>query len=143
MILTGAGQGITQQATSLLNSLKDKWKRPDVQVLVVTPKVEATAKDLLLYYRQRVKEAGFVLATKGMAPSSGFVTVYALLQTAGGARPPTSLDENSRRFSQHLTHTQNISFARRKRRSTEYRYTRVLYAVKKRIGGERLLKQTI
>ena len=83
LILTGAGQGITQQATSLLNSLKDKWKRPDVQVLVVTPKVEATAKDLLLYYRQRVKEAGFVLATKGMAPSSGFVTIYALLQTAG------------------------------------------------------------
>jgi hypothetical protein len=26
--------------------------------------VESTAKDLLLYYRARVKEAGFVLATK-------------------------------------------------------------------------------
>ena len=81
LILTGAGQGITQQATSLLNSLKDKWKRPDVQVLVVTPKMEATAKDFLLYYRQRVKDTGFVLNTKGMAPSSGFVTIYALLQT--------------------------------------------------------------
>ena len=50
MMLTGAGQGITQQATSLLNSLKDKWKRPDVQVLVVTPKVEATAKVGLALY---------------------------------------------------------------------------------------------
>lgn len=111
LILTGAGQGITQQATSLLNSLKDKWKRPDVQVLVVTPKVEATAKDLLLYYRQRVKEAGFVLATKGMAPSSGFVTIYALLQTcdhvsvygfgrqspeAGGKEPPYRYYERSK-----------------------------------------------
>ena len=49
-------------------------------MLVVTPKVEATAKDLLQYYRQRVKEAGFSLATKGLVPSSGFVTIYALLQ---------------------------------------------------------------
>jgi hypothetical protein len=39
LILTGAGQGITQQATSLLNALKDKWKRPDVQVLTRNSKL--------------------------------------------------------------------------------------------------------
>ena len=58
---------------------QDKWRRPDVELLLVTPKMVSLAKRALAEYRRRLLEDSFVLATRGNSPSAGFITTYLLM----------------------------------------------------------------
>jgi len=58
---------------------QEKWRRPDVELLMVTPKMSSLAKRVLGEYRRRLLEDSFVLATRGTSPSAGFITTYLLM----------------------------------------------------------------
>lgn len=80
LILTGATKGITLQSVGLAQALREKWRRTDVQLIVVTPRMEAAARDFFQLYRWKLEKMGFTLKTKGTQPSVGFVAAFALLQ---------------------------------------------------------------
>jgi hypothetical protein len=52
--------------------------RPDVKLLVLSPKVVKLARKLLLDYRTRLCRAGYGPFAGGSTPSSGLVSVRAL-----------------------------------------------------------------
>ena len=80
LILTGATKGITLQSVGLAQALREKWRRTDVQLIVVTPRMEAAARDFFQLYRWKLEKMGFTLKTKGTQPSVGFVAAFALMQ---------------------------------------------------------------
>jgi hypothetical protein len=80
LILTGATKGITLQSVGLAQALREKWRRTDVQLIVVTPRMEAAARDFFQLYRWKLEKMGFNLKTKGTQPSVGFVAAFALMQ---------------------------------------------------------------
>lgn len=80
LILTGATKGITLQSVGLAQALREKWRRTDVQLIVLTPRMEAAARDFFQLYRWKLEKMGFTLKTKGTQPSVGFVAAFALMQ---------------------------------------------------------------
>ena len=80
LILTGATKGITLQSFGLAQALREKWRRTDVQLIIVTPRMEAAARDFFQLYRWKLEKMGFTLKTKGTQPSVGFVAAFSLLQ---------------------------------------------------------------
>ena len=51
-----------------------------MQLIVVTPRMEAAARDFFQLYRWKLEKMGFTLKTKGTQPSVGFVAAFALMQ---------------------------------------------------------------
>ena len=80
LILTGATKGITLQSVGLATALREKWRRTDVQLVIITPKMEAAARDFFQLYRWKLEKLGFTLKTKGTQPSVGFISAFSLLQ---------------------------------------------------------------
>ena len=58
LILTGATKGITLQSVGLAQALREKWRRTDVQLIVVTPRMEAAARDFPIV-QMEAREDGF------------------------------------------------------------------------------------
>ncbi|KAK3266640.1 hypothetical protein CYMTET_24752 [Cymbomonas tetramitiformis] len=61
---------------ALVDALGEKWLRRDVSLLLLSPKFSSLVKKVVGDYRRRLMEDGFVLATRGATPSSGFMAVY-------------------------------------------------------------------